>query len=627
MCFLLLCFLAGNAQEQLVPQGKNTLLLNREHKIKSKGNSDTLWLPFIDDFSRDFIDPMENLWLDRDVFINRSFAVNPPGIGVATFDANDENGGVYSYATQNAAMMDKLTSKPLRLDSFIDNQNIFPLQLSDSVYLSFYVQPAGNGDAPETQDSIVLQFYNPTTAVWNSIWKHEGLKLDSFRNLYGTDFLKVMIPIIDTAYFKPDFQFRFLNYASIPNAVVPSWKSGMYDFWNLDYVYLNKKRSYLDTCYDIIILSNVNSLLKNYISMPWKQFKLNANAEMDYTKSILTTNLSQENTLKNVSRYFSIYSKTDDSLYKAIPFPNTVNMGALSTQTFSPVYSNYVYNSQSNSNIDFMVMYVVKNQTPPLDLLSSNDTLLFFQKFYNYYAYDDGIPEAGYGLSVADGKTAVKFTLNAPDTLRSIQMFFNQTIGAANQQYFDLVVWADNAGKPGAEIYRKSGKRPEFETDLFKFHTYLLTNPIPVSGTFYVGMEQLTNNNLNIGFDLNNNHQSENFFNIAGTWFTSTYQGSLMIRPILGSSDTAFVGIENPEIYPPQLQIFPNPAQAGLINLVLNMDGEDFQIEIFNLQGQKVMEIPFSNQIYCKLNPGVYMLKCSGKSNSKVLTSKLVITQ
>lgn len=628
--FIAIILLGGfsslNAQEQMVPLGKNPQLFHKQQNQNPKISTTPLWIPFIDDFSRDFIDPKQDLWADKNVFVNRTFPLNSPTIGVATFDANDENGGVYSFATQSSTMMDFLTSNPIRLDSFSDNQSIFPVQIADSIYLSFYIQPGGIGDAPETQDSIVLQFYNPSTAIWSSVWNHEGLKLDSFQSLYGVDFLKVLIPIVDTAYLKPDFQFRFVNYASIPNAVIPSWKSGMYDFWHLDYVYLNRKRNYTDTCYDVVITSNVNTLLKNYISMPWKQFKQNAAAEMDYTKSIGTMNLSVANAMKNVSRYFSILSKTDDSTYKANPYPNTVNMGALSYQVYSPVYSNYVFNSAANENVDFMVMFVVKNQTPPLDIISQNDTLLFFQKFYNYYAYDDGIPEAGYGLSAADSKSAVKFSLNSPDTLRSVDIFFNQTLGAASQQYFDLIVWADNGGKPGAELYRKSGKRPEFESELFKFHNYKFENPIPVSGNFYVGMEQVTNNNLNIGFDLNTNHQTEIFYNITGSWNTTSYEGSLMIRPVLGSSDVAFVGIGEDEVKNVVLKVFPNPSKTGIINVSLNDQTDQYQIEIYNMNSQKVYDAPFSNQVQSNLPEGIYLIKCTGLQTGKVFTSKLIIT-
>lgn len=46
----------------------------------------------------------------------------------------------------------------IRLDSVMDNGIWRALTPADSVYFSFYYQPQGYGDAPETDDSLVLQF-------------------------------------------------------------------------------------------------------------------------------------------------------------------------------------------------------------------------------------------------------------------------------------------------------------------------------------------------------------------------------------------------------------------------------------------------------------------------------------
>ncbi len=52
-------------------------------------------LPFWDDFSADNIYPNPNLWSDKTVYINRTLAVNPPSIGVATLDAVDSQCKIY----------------------------------------------------------------------------------------------------------------------------------------------------------------------------------------------------------------------------------------------------------------------------------------------------------------------------------------------------------------------------------------------------------------------------------------------------------------------------------------------------------------------------------------------------
>src|SRR5210317_2395154 len=60
------------------------------------GTADTLKLPFFEDFTSTVMYPDSSRWLDNDVYVNRSFAIYPPSIGVATFDYLDPNGKPYN---------------------------------------------------------------------------------------------------------------------------------------------------------------------------------------------------------------------------------------------------------------------------------------------------------------------------------------------------------------------------------------------------------------------------------------------------------------------------------------------------------------------------------------------------
>lgn len=125
-----------------------------------------LHLPFVDDFS-DYIGyPNPALWQDRYAFVNRTFAIQPPTMGVATLDALDENGRVYAHADGAGFRADCLTSLPIRMDyNFTLNRE---MRVSDSLYFSFYYQPAGGslsgvewerlGNRPEGRDSLILEF-------------------------------------------------------------------------------------------------------------------------------------------------------------------------------------------------------------------------------------------------------------------------------------------------------------------------------------------------------------------------------------------------------------------------------------------------------------------------------------
>ena len=60
-------------------------------------------MPFFDDFS-DYVGfPKSSLWIDNDVFVNRSYPINPINLGVATFDGLDSLGNPESNSKQTMA--------------------------------------------------------------------------------------------------------------------------------------------------------------------------------------------------------------------------------------------------------------------------------------------------------------------------------------------------------------------------------------------------------------------------------------------------------------------------------------------------------------------------------------------
>jgi len=620
----------GIAQEQIIPLSYNPAYKNAQkhlfkNKSNTKGGQTALKLPFIDDFSRPGIYPYHDHWANDNVFINNSYAVNPPSFGVATFDAITDTGGVYSHMSAFPAIADTLTSVSIRLDSLFPNNTV--ITPADSVYLSFYIQPQGMGDEPQMGDSIVLQLYAQKTGVWKSVWHMEGMPLDTLISKYGTDFLHVMIPIKDTVYFGPDFRFRFYNYASIPGMNIPSWRSGVYDHWNLDYVYLDVNR-YLDSVYvdDIAISGNVSTLLKNYQSMPWNQFKANASGEMDHAKEISYNKLYNPVLFANVAQYFGIQNLDDKTYFHPTPNPSSVNM-VTPSRIFKPNYSSYTYNSNASPYADFKVVFRVL-ATP--DKNRSNDSLEFFQRFYNYYAYDDGIPEAGYGLSTSNGRMAYQFKANTPDSIQSIQFYFNQTMGMSNQQYFYLTIWSDNNGSPGSIIYEQKNVRPEFESNLFKFHTYVLNHAVAVNGTFYVGWRQTTQDNLNVGWDRNNNEKLHVFYNVSGTWYNSAYNGCPMIRPIMGTQDEAYVGVASiKQRQNISLIIAPNPVHGTQMHLIFKSNEipeNSSHIRIYNITGQLVKETAFARNIdVSNLKSGIYFLQIINRDGSLEAGKKFII--
>ncbi len=220
-CLAICCFVSsGYAQEQLSSIGYYPA--QKRGPAPSLKSDHLLQLPFIDDFSSTKIYPNGQQWMDNQVYINNSFGKLTLGYGIATLDALDSTGAIYSHANISGFDADQLTSQPIDLDLGADT----------SVYLSFYYQPQGYGDAPEAQDSLILEFFAPQTNKWVWIWSTPGSP--------GHDFRQVMIPVRGAIFMQQGFQFRFKNRASLANAYEPSLKSNA-DHWHLDYVYLNNK--------------------------------------------------------------------------------------------------------------------------------------------------------------------------------------------------------------------------------------------------------------------------------------------------------------------------------------------------------------------------------------------------
>lgn len=593
-------------------------MIPKSYKAKS------LFLPFKDDFSGKHIYPDPMLWSDNYAFINSTYPKNSVTVGVATLDALNDSGLVYAHADHSSFIADHLTSHPIRLDSVKAGPNLFPLRVSDSLYLSFYFQPQGIGDAPEPHDSLVLEFYSPLDSSWYWAWSAKGQTYQQFFNTHQKSFKRVMIPVKDSLkYYHQGFRFRFKNYASVANTYEPSW-AGNVDHWHIDYVYLDINRSKNDTIYeDVAFTEKPTSLLNHYQAVPWAHYVSNPalfptanNVEIDYI------NLSDFT--RNVSRNFYItdlYDSTDVFNYSG----GNLNLLPFSDETFAVPVS-HVFNSPATDTALFEIRGVI-NTTP--DINRRNDTVRFYQRFHNYYAYDDGTPESGYGLTPAGSMLAYRYHIHVTDTLKAVKMFFNHTYNNASQRNFYLTIWT-GANEPSQIVYEEHNVRPEYEGALNKFHVYFLETPLVLSGTFYIGWRQTTNDNLNIGFDRNTNTNHNIFYNVDGQWRNSMYEGSLMIRPVFGD-------LFNLSVEPLKgtdkitFTAYPNPVREQHLNFKTSdtsINWENYQLQIFDLPGRSILQTTLNERISLpdNLSNGMYIINISRKnSNETLLQDKFIL--
>ena len=573
-------------------------------------------LPFFDDFSNSSGHPDSTKWIDGNAFINFGFPCNPITRNAATLDVLDANGNVYSYAISNPFIAEYLTSTTIRLDSVFEPE---PKALvpADSLYFSFLYQPQGNSNPPEAQDSLVLEFgwINDQDTVWNHVWSTPGQTLASFLRENDSNYFKqVMIPITDLNYFTPNFLFRFYNYASIVNQTQPSSR-GNEDTWNIDVVYLDCNRSINNTSYPkVSFAGSAPSFLKRYQSMPYRHYRANPTSSIAKSCIVKVSNLDDQP--HKLSHYYTVEQVNGSQFYTYQCKDINLDPQQHLVSDTSVVYELF----QLNYNLDstsFIIRHYITDSTsnPPMV-----DSMVYRQGFYNYYAYDDGTPEMGYGMALREEAFAVKFELSQMDTLRGVQLLFNRTLNDANDQYFDIVVWKDKNGKPGDELYRLNNRKPRWGDWMYQFSYYKFDKLLKLSGVFYIGIVQQSNGLINIGFDASTDNSQYNFF-YDGTWKQSTKPGSIMIRPVVGSS--YYIGVdENHEDN--AVKVYPNPASTTIhINGVNN----GASIAIYDIIGRRVMHEAFSNDLSIgQLSNGLYLLNITTAEGS-VISKKIMVTQ
>jgi hypothetical protein len=578
------------------------------HDLKKSGGQDTLDLPFIDDFSDSYGLPNIELWTDRFAYINNTYAIFPVSAGVATLDALDNTGSLYSNASTFPFQADFLTSKPIDLTGIP----------SDSVYLSFFYQPGGRGEYPEPEDSLLLDFYTPATARWNKIWAIPG---DSTQK----NFRRIMIPITDPSYLRKGFRFRFRNYASLfQNDQIADLRANC-DHWNIDYVRIDKNRSFTDTVLrDATFIDPMPSLLKDYETVPWSHTEAaHSTQRRPYIQTVI---MNHDSISRNIKTSLEIKNLKTGLTTKTPVTSNDISSGDSVLFLFS-------YDHPFNFGAGDSGMFEVKAilGTDAFDY-KKNDTMIYVQSFADYYALDDGSSEAGYGLrgdGTKNSSVAVRYFSFLKDSLRAVDIYFNHTYESLNLNYFFyLNIWSDNNGKPGNLLVNQIGMRPSYSDSLNKFVRYYLDKPIEVVGVFYAGWQKTVDKLENIGFDKNRINNSKNFYNENGEWINSSFPGSLMIRPVLSKKN--IVGFEPIITQEQNLLVYPNPADKYIfLSSQTATTGEDMSVCLYDLTGRQIRSINRGDTcIYTgDLKEGIYILRVMNRSEGLSLAVKVIISR
>jgi len=568
------------------------------------GVTDTLSLPFFDDFTIDWVYPDSSKWVDNQAYVNRHFGVRPPSYGVATFDFLNEFGSPYKTLQKDlVGGGDTLTSQPINLS----------YDPSDSVYFSFYYQARGLGDFIKPTDSLFLQFRTDTGA-WETVWRRPGTGFNSF--------VQELIPITDGKYLHGAFQFRFRNWTHY-------W--GNNNHWHIDHVYINTGRNEGDIHADDYTIQDVpTSILKRYASMPYEHYLADISNESVDSADMRIANRNSS-AIDALVRYemsvdgntigSSNFSDNGGSLSAASSTQRRLGLASLGGLTGTRIEVKRDY-------------YVKESGRTNEALYTSNDAISHTQVFDRHFAYDDGSAESSFGfndLSGQLGRVAVRFTLNKPDTLRGVGFMFSHNISNLNDVRYDIEIWHSIAiGGESDKLATSVGMREaRYMQEINGYYYLILDEPIALdAGEFFIGWSQSSDFNLSVGFDKNNGNlfsgpaiNKNIYFNIGDGWIdnnSSDLVGAPMIRAIVGPSiaypasagDLVKVGID----------IFPNPA-TDHFELTGAEAGD--QYEIFDIAGKKVQSGDAETRLdVVGLKQGLYLFrltKKSGQSASKRL--------
>jgi hypothetical protein len=611
-------------------------------------------LPFFDDFSRPLVDKKGNMFPDLvrwdtsyTVWINKGMAIDPPTINVATFDGLDSAGLAYN---PNEIFLngftDSLTSRKIDLGPDATPGNPSPVLQSErnSVYISFFYQWRGNGEAPDDDDYLELRFMNDL-GKWESVLRVSPDETTQ-RDLFNTSIVQVQ----GDKFFHDAFQFQFRSYGR---------QSGPYDAWNLDYIYLNRNRSTTDLSFpDRAVASEVTPLFAPFTAMPYPHFRVtktlndvqfdiknlkNSAASTEFSVDAKIVSYKDETASSPFSQSLIVSRGVKGSGGAMEPLERvTVDVDVLpdadDPAAFDPeadsadvTLSTIVISGDADDNL--------KPGFSPLDF-RVNDTIHTTYNLRNFYAYDDGSAEYAVELIETGNFLAYEFNLSPdlPDTLRvleGIEIYF-PPYGLPGTQNVDFYVFAQHKSRavPGARLLTIPSYRiSSYGVNQFQRIKFLPALDMDTVTTFYIGWKQPIAGDVLVGLDNSNDTGNKIFVNVEGQTIpseenaiweqNSSLHGSLMIRPVfgMGEVDPTTGTEEEPVIF----AVYPNPSQGSFY-----IEGGLDRLDILSVTGQ---HIPFQMETsqdktfvqLSNVSTGLYLLRIMRSGVTR--THKLLITR
>jgi hypothetical protein len=608
--------LLAAAQVTFVPLAKDTQGVN---KRSSNTLQDTIrsQIPYFEDFATSFQTPDTTRWINSEnVSITSEIGINPPTINAAVLNGINASGRPYSPGVTLVDSVDALTSQVIELGN-VDLLDI------PSVYMSFFWQAEGRAELPDSRDSLVLQFKD-ANGEWISVWsviggrekRSEQFNIEIFPiNAFATD---------ENIFFHNDFQFLFQAYGN---------PSGAFDFWLVDYIFIDRGRTLSDTTFqDQAWTSRPSSVLGSYSAVPLEHVKTNPfdslfPASIGYFNLINPGDVNffpAEVTGTIIDRQTDMVVDTLNIPGDDVNFPNSdIQVGGFQLFTFesnparAPFLNDYL-NATTDSIVELETFFFLESDSE----ININDTVRSTLTFSDFYAYDDGTAEEAIRLEQASGQLAQRYVVRTPDILSAIYAYFPPST-ANSSGTIRFRIWESDRGNPGRLLYEDQADRTVAQIASGALDDFILftVDEINVADTVWVGYVQSSNDLLGVGYDRNNNQKSEIRFNVGGEWErldtldSVDPPGNLMIRPVFRNSLlTAIEPIPDHR----QILVYPNPS-TGIFHFSEPLE----IIEIFTLTGVKIYTGTHVSSADISSWPnGIYLLKAA--SAGRVITQRVL---
>lgn len=555
---------------------------------------DTLNLPFRDDFSGESSIPSIRRWTDAKVHVNNTFPIDQWSRGVATFDGLNESGKAYDFSNSRSdTLADVLTSR------------YFDLSAETSPYLNFLYQEGGWGEEPETDDSLVVDFWNVDSARWERVWSVRG------GEFVNNEWTWASVSANDPKWLKDGFRFRIGTYGA---------RNGGYDVWNLDYLSFEANRTAQDTgVEDPAITKQHPVLTRDFKLIPWfhlgsAQFRSNFNLLYRRNGPVPVGGWSL-----NLGKYRLFQDGIEIDTRLSVPVITNLDHNVELSYTV-PINTNAI-NTSPGAPTKLEVQGWFDGEAVGV---RKNDSIYMAQEFDNTYALDDGSAERVYGLTQGDSYILYRFQPLVSDTLKGFRMYFGQADNDIIEEEFKIVIYSFQNNAPGNILYESDSiYNPQYVGANNQFANYVLdTSGIWINGTVYIGLKQMSNIPLTIGLDRNTDGDTTIVYGDGVNWYPSNEMGALMIRPYFRYHPND-LSVETPKRVSENFIVYPNPVDN---EVYVDFNAVEANYQVLDMHGRVVLNgtINAGNRILMgELQPGMYLLQL--QSGHWIEVKKLIL--